>query len=444
MSVAPVTISSTEIAGLLKNVYSDVRTEIFPRSTPLLANVKKGMAGGPMNLKWGGNGVNGDAVLSRPVGLNASSAGYLSQDAAATEKNFILGIKRLYVTRQIDGLVITGTQSKQAAFLSIIRKVLNEAKAAFELGMQENLHGDGSGVKAVLASSADANHFVASNPYGITGTTLGRGGLLLDIGMYVAVYASNRTTLRGSAVITAISNSGDNITVTLGGSGIASMAANDVVVSASPVSGGDTSLNANTNGLINITNRGNSYTSLHSLDASTAGNARWDAIRLVAGTDVGDANNPTEMDIYDLIMKVAGRSGKNARTTPKEFLLLTTPGLEKKLAESFLGQRRWDMANKIELEGGFEGVNICGVACVSDVWCPRGTVYLVHLPSLVWVDAKDFGQVQFEDSGAWRFMSGRDSFETSFGVYTEFGTANRAAHGSITGYVDTADFGFVV
>ena len=30
-------------------------------------------------------------------------------------------------------------------------------------------------------------------------------------------------------------------------------------------------------------------------------------------------------------------------------------------------------------------------------------MYLVHLPSLLWVDAKDFGQVQFEDSGAWRY-----------------------------------------
>lgn len=437
----PTVITDSEITGVLKNVYSDIRTEIFPRSTPLLANVKKGVKGGAANLTWGGNGIYGDAVLTRPVGLNASQSGYLSKDAAATEKQFLLGIKRLYVTRQLDGLVIKGTDSKEAAFISIARKVLGEAKAAFELGMQEVLHGDAKGIKAVVASSADTTHCVVTSPYGISGA--GRGGLLLDIGMFVAVYDTTLATKRGTATITAATNSGDNCSLTFD-TAVTGLAATDVIVSASPISGGDTSLNNYPNGLINVTNRGNSYQSLHSLSAATAGAQRWDTVRMVAGTDTADVNQPTEMDIYDLIMKVAGRSGKNARSTPKEFLLLTTPGIEKKLAESFLGQRRFMAENQVELEGGFTGVNICGVACVSDVWCPRGTVYLVHLPSLLWVDAKDFGQVQFEDSGAWRFISGRDAFETSFGVYMEFGTSNRAAHGSITSYTDTTDYGFVI
>jgi len=435
----PTTITDTEITGVLKNVYSDIRTEIFPRSTPLLANVKKGAKGGAHNLTWGGNGIYGDAVLTRPVGLNASQAGYLAKDAAATEKQFTLGIKRLYVTRQLDGLVIKGTANKEAAFISIARKVLGEAKSAFELGMQEVLHGDGRAIKGTVASSADTTHCVVTSPYGISGG--GQGGLLLDAGMQIAVYASDLTTLRGQSVISSVTNSGDNCTLVLG-TAVVGLAATDVIVSASPNLSTDTSLNANPNGLVNITNRSNGYASLHSL--SNASWPRWDALRMVAGTDTPDVNQPTEMDIYDLIMKVAGRSGKNARSTPKEFLLLTTPGIEKKLAESFLGQRRFDMSSQIELEGGFTGVNICGIACVSDVWCPRGTVYLVHLPSLLWVDAKDFGQVQFEDSGAWRFISGRDAFATSFGVYMEFGTANRAAHGSITSYTDTTNFGFVV
>lgn len=440
---APVVITDTEITGLLKNVYSDVRTEIFPRSTPLLSNVKKGGPGGPMNLRWGGNGVYGDAVLSRPVGLTASASGHLARDAAATEKQFNLGIKRLYVTRQLDGLVITGTQSKEAAFISIVRKVLNEAKAAFELGMQEVLHGDGRGIKALLSSVTDDNTVVAYRPYGITDG--GQGGLLLDKGMYVAVLDATDSfaTVLGRAVISSVSNSGDSCTVELA-SNITGMAAGDAIVAASDISGADTSFNNYPNGLVNIGNRGGSYNDFEGINAGTAGNERWNTVRMTAGTDTPDANTPTESDIYDLIMKVAGRSGHNARSHPKECLLLTTPGIEKKLAESFLGQRRWDMGAKVELEGGWEGVNICGIACVSDVWCPRGTVYLVHLPSLLWIDAKDFGQVQFEDSGAWRFISGRDAFETSMGIYTNFGTANRAAFGMITGYTDTLNFGFVV
>lgn len=439
---APVVITDTEITGLLTNVYSDVRTEIFPRSTPLLSNVKKGGPGGPMNLRWGGNGVYGDAVLSRPVGLTASQSGYLARDAAATEKQFNLGIKRLYVTRQLDGLVITGTQSKEAAFISIVRKVLNEAKAAFELGMQEVLHGDGTGVKALVSSVTSTTVIVCYRPYAITDG--GQGGLLLDKGMYVAVLdASASDAVLGRSLISSVANSGDNCTVTLA-TAITGMAAGDKLVACSDVSGADTGHNNQPNGLVNIGNRGGSFDDFEGINAATAGNERWNTVRMTAGADTPDAATPTEGDIYDLIMKVAGRSGHNARSSPKEFLLLTTPGIEKKLAESFLGQRRWDMGAKVELEGGWEGVNICGIACVSDVWCPRGTVYLVHLPSLVWIDAKDFGQVQFEDSGAWRFISGRDAFETSMGIYTNFGTANRAAFGMITGYTDTLNFGFVV
>jgi hypothetical protein len=440
---APVVITDAEISGLLKNVYSDVRTEIFPRSTPLLSNVKKGGPGGPMNLRWGGNGVYGDAVLSRPVGLTASQSGYLAKDAAATERQFTLGIKRLYVTRQLDGLVVTGTNSKEAAFISIVRKVLGEAKAAFELGMQEVLHGDGRGIKALIGSVTDTDTIVVTSPYGVASS--GRGGLLLDKGMHIAVLDATDSfaTVLGRATISSATNSGDNVTLELA-STIAGMAAGDAIVACTDISGGDTSFNNYPNGLMNIGNRGGSYDNFEGINAATAGNERWNTVRMTAGTDTPDSSAPTESDIYDLIMKVAGRCGHNARSTPKEFLLLTTPGIEKKLAESFLGQRRFDMGSKVELEGGWEGVNICGVACVSDVWCPRGTVYLVHLPSLVWVDAKDFGQVQFEDSGAWRFISGRDAFETSMGVYTNFGTANRAAFGMISGYVDTADYGFVV
>jgi len=68
------------------------------------------------------------------------------------------------VTRQLDGLVIKGTANKEAAFISIARKVLGEAKSAFELGMQEVLHGDGRAIKGTVASSADTTHCRRDQP----------------------------------------------------------------------------------------------------------------------------------------------------------------------------------------------------------------------------------------------------------------------------------------
>jgi hypothetical protein len=432
----PLLITDTDISGVLKKMYSGFRTKVFPIVTPLMANIEKGTAGGPRNLRWGGEGVVFNAVLTRPVGMTASTAGYFPPSSVAVEKQGTIPIKRLYVNRRIDGLAIAGTATKEAAYVALGRKIIEEAKDAAKLGMQEVGHGNGLAIKAVLASSADTTHFVATSPYGIA--SAGKGGLLLDVGMYIAVLDTTGVTVRGRATITNVANSGDNATVTLD-TAVAGMVATDIVVAATT---SDTSYNSFPNGLVNITNRGGSYNSFLGIDASTY--ARWDAVRLAAGSNGIDANNPSEMDIWELATQVAGKSGKDAKLKPKEFLLLTTPGLEKKFAEQHLGQRRWMSENNPTIKGGFKAVQICGIPMVSDFWCPAGTVYLVHLPSLLWVDAKDWGQVQYESAGAWRWVSGRDAFETNWATYVNLATVQRNSHGSITGYTDTVRYDFVM
>lgn len=431
---SPVMITDSEITGVLKRVYAQYREKVFPLITPLLANVEKGKAGGPKNMRWGGDGVYWDVVLTRPVGMTASDSGYFPPDAVATERQANMGVKRLYVTRQIDGLAITGTQSKDAAFVQLGRKVIEEAKDATKLGLQEILHGDGSAVKALVGTVNSTTSIVVSSPYGISGA--GQGGLLLDVGMYVAVLdASAADAVLGKATITAVSNSGDNCTVTLS-SAITGMAAGDKLV---PCTTSDTAHNAYPNGLTNILNRGGSYASLHNISAGTF--ARWDAARL----SPADADQPTESDIWSLIQTVAGRSGQDASIKPREFLLVTTPGIAKKLADTFLGQRissHAEMATKIK--GGFKAIEICGVPLVTDFWCPAGTLYLVHLPSLTWVDSKDWGQVQYEGAGPWRWIQGRDAFETSWSAYMNFGALVRNSHGMITGYTDTDRYTMVM
>jgi len=417
-------------------MYSGFRSKVFPISTPLLANIEKGTKGGSRNLRWGGEGIYFDAVLTRPVGMTASTGGYFPPHSAATEKQGSIDIKRLYVNRRIDGLAIAGTTSKEAAYIALGRKIIEEAKDAAKLGMQEVGHGNGLAIKAIISSSADTTHCVVTSPYGIVGA--GQGGLLLDVGMYVAVLDTTGVTVRGRATISNVANSGDNATLTLD-TAVAGMVSTDIVVAATA---SDTSYNSFPNGLTNLLNRGGSYNSIHGISAGTY--ARWDAVRLATGSFGIDANNPNEMDIWELATQVAAKSGKDAKLKSGEFLLLTTPGLEKKFAESFLGQRRWMAENNPTLKGGFKGVNVCGITMVSDFWCPSGTVYLVHLPSLIWVDAKDWGQVQYESAGAWRWVAGRDAFETNWATYVNLATVMRNASGLITGYTDTGRYTHVM
>lgn len=302
--------------------------------------------------------------------------------------------------------------------------------------MQEIVHGDGKGVKGEITTVTDTTHVVVSKPYGYANA--GQGGLLLDQDMYVAVLdASNSFAVLGRTRISAVSNSGDNATLTFA-TAVTGMAAGDIIVAATTQ---DTAYNAYPNGLGNLLNRGGNYGSLHNLDAATY--PRWNTVRIDAATSF-PGETPNEMHIWELATRVAGVSGKNAKEKPRDFLLLTTPGIEKQLAESFLGQRRFDSSSTMTLKGGFQAVNIVGIPVVSDFWCPAGTVYLVHLPSLLWVDAADWQPVEYESAGAWRFIDGRDAFETSFKAYINLATAMRNAHGMITGYADTNRYSFVM
>ena len=433
----PTLITDAELTGLLKNVYSQFREKVQNLVTPLLAQLEKGRSGGPRNMRWGGNNVFFDVVTGRPAGATFSASGYFPPDTTATEVQANVGIVRAYTTRQVDGLAFVGTQSKDAAFTTIASKTMEEIKDASMLLMQQALHNKADGVVALIGTVTSTTVIIVSSPYGIASS--GQGSLLLSVGDYIAVLdTSSSDAVLGRAAITGITNSGDNATLTIG-TAITGMAATDKIVKATS---SDTSFNGAMNGLISITNRGNGYASLHNISNATY--SIWDATRMVAGTDTPDATQPTESDIWDLIQKIAGRSGKDANVKPKDFLLMTTPGLAKKLMESMVAQRRFTSGEfGTTIKGGYKAIEICGIPCVTDYYVPAGTIYLLHIPSLSWVDAKDWGFVEFEGAGPWRWLSGRDAFETTYGWYGNLACLARNAHGSITGYTDTARYSHI-
>jgi hypothetical protein len=277
-----------------------------------------------------------------------------------------------------------------------------------------------------------------TSPYGVTGA--GQGGLWLYPGMYIAVLDTTGATVRGRATITAVSNSGDTATLTLSAT-ISGTTGTDIIVAATQ---SDTAYNQYANGLQNITNRGNAFQTLHGISSSTT--PRWDATRFVAGTDTDDAAVPNEMDIWKLAATMGARSGKRPLSNPEEFLCIGTYGLQQKFIESFLGQRRFNVTagEELTLNGGYKALKLHGMPFVADEYQPAGTVYCIHKPSLAWVDAADWSPVQYENSGAVRFIDGRDAFQTSFKVYFNLMTYQRNAHGSITGYTDTARYTPVV
>jgi hypothetical protein len=433
--------SDAALDGLGKNVYENFRTNLFPKLNVLLAQLKKGRSGGPENMRWGGKGVYYNVVTTAPVGASFSAAGYLPQSADANEEQANVGVKRNYIRRQVDRLALTGYRGGETSFVPLMRKLTEEAMDSGRWIQEFVLQGDGRGILGLCASRSSATSITVTKPYGFA-TALGQGGLWLQPGMTVAAYdatdsfATRLTT--AISTITAVTNSGDTATVTLSASieGSGTIAAGDAIVLSNSAT--DDAFDAVPDGLIKITNRGDTAAYDTLCGISQASHLRWDATRLVAGTDTPDAGQITEMDIHRLIQKVYTMSGKDAKASPNEFLLMTTPGLEIALAESLIGTRQRGV--EMDLKGGFKAINVCGLPLVVSPYCPSGTVYLIHLPSLAMVDALDFTKLAFEGNGPWRFIADRDAYELNFSTFWAIATLNRAAHGSITGYTDASRF----
>lgn len=438
MAVTPITISDTELEGNLKNVYTDIRNELLPISTPLLAQIKKVGRKNSVGAKWGGNGLFFDVVLDGEYNANFSGSGYLPQSMQAPEKQGSVTPKRIYVRRAFDNFAMVGTQTKEAAFESLRRKVTGAFSKALDFALEENLNGNALGIKAVLSSSADTTHFVATSPWGLASS--GQGGLFIRRGMYIAVVANDGTTVRGRAVVSSVSNSGDNVTVTLA-SAISGMIGTDFVVGATE---SDIGYNQSCNGLQNLLNIGGSYDSLHGIDASTYPVSN--TLRFAAGTDTDSVTDVSDMDLWNLATKLGAKCGIRPLVDTSDFFWHSTYGLQKKFIESYLANTNVTIktGEKVDINGGYKATMIHGIPFVANEYARAGAVDLIHKPSINWFDASDWSAVEYEGSGKIRWIDGRDAFETSMKSYFNVFTPQRNAHATITGYTDTVRYTNVV
>ncbi len=432
-------ITDAELTGDLKNLYVDIRQDLVPVITPLVAAMQKIGPGGGGRVEWGGNNLYFDVVVNPEVNWGFSSTGQLPYSTEAKEVQGNVGIARFYVTRQFDNLAMVGTQTKQAAFVSLREKITRAFAQTLQLGMEEALNGSGTGIKAVVVTSTTTLTAVLKSPYGITNA--GPGGLWIQPNMYLAFYDTSGVTARGTVKVSSVANdvttSTGNCTATFS-TGI-TLTATDICVGANL--SGD-ALNAYCNGLVNVTNRGSAYTTLHAVSGATYG--RWDTTKFTAGTQVGTTAN--EMDIWTLATVLFTQSGFSATLNPKDYIIVTTYGVGKQLIQTVLGQRTMPTqpGGKIALPGGYELDSLLGIPVIMDPYCPLGTCYLLHLPSLRWVDAMDWSPVQYENSGAVRFVDGADAFNTSYKQYFNIMTQQRNAHASIISYSDTQAFTWTV
>jgi hypothetical protein len=434
MSIA--TTTDVGIAGGLKQYYQRVREDVFPLITPMWAQFTKMKKGGPRNMQWGGEGAVFNVVNGDPVGQTFSAQGFLPRSNFRRSAKATVGISRGYVRQQFDMLTVTATRNNQAAFISLGQQIDEEVRLKSQLMIQEAAHGDPRGVKAIVSNVVNQSTIDIVSPYGIVNG--GQGALWVAVGGLYAFRSSNGAVLRAGGpqvcATIALQVAPDTYRITFPAN-FTGVVAGDVIVGATA---NDDAFGAYPNGLTNILNRGAAFNNLHGIDPSVAGGERWNTTRMVAGTDTARADQMTESDFHEIAMRIKARSGEDPFTSPDEFCIITTPGIAKSYAESMIGQRTVSLGEMKKLNGGYSAQGQWnGVPIIGDNYCPVGTVYFIHKPTLGWLDAEDFGQITYEDSDAWRFVSDRDAYETSFKIYYNILTTKRNAHAIVTGFAES-------
>lgn len=433
MSIA--TTSSVGISGGLKQYYQRVREDVFPLLTPAFAQLTRMKRGGPRNMQWGGEGAVWNVVLGDPTGQTFSANGFLPRSNFRPSLKASSGVARGYVRQQFDYLTVTATRNNQAAFISLREQLNEEVTMKYQLMLQEAFHGDPRGVKAVISNVVNQQTFDITSPYGISNG--GQGALWLPRGAFIAIRNSTGATLRAGGpqeiATVALQTAPDTYRITFAAA-FTGVTAGDIIVAATA---NDDGFNASPNGMNNILNRGNAFNTLHNIDASAAGNERWNSVRLTAGSDTARGDQITESDFHEIAMRIRARSGEDPFTSPNDFLIVTTPGLAKSYADSMIGQRQITMEQTRQLRGGYAAQAFWNnIPVIADNYMPIGSVYFLHLPTMGWLNAEDFGAVSYEDSGEFRFIQDRDAFETSDKIYYNIITTKRNAHALVTGFTE--------
>ncbi len=393
--------------------------------TPLLAAARKG---GPDRVTYAGNDLKFDVKTGRRGGFTASASGFFPKSKIAPEKQGRLGISRTYAQVAVDGLALKAASSKKGSYISVAQKVTEDIMEQWKFEQNRIMHGDSLAIRAQLqADPTTTKTWVVDSPYGISGG--GPGNLHLEVGDDIATIDASTFEMHTKAQITAISLSGDNATLTVDTSADGGETTNDHIVTCPPtaVDAEDNSFGAEPHGIKSIVDVEGAFATFEGIN-----DARWLAYTTTSAT-------VDELVVQSALNVVRNRSGEDWMQDPTQMMLLTTTGIWQAYGESLLGLRRY-AAPELNLQGGFTGVKVGNAVLLHDPWCPRGRLYMIHTPSLIFIDLMDFGELSYEDSPRWQLSTVQDIYTATFGAYWNFGTTKRNANGVISGITDTTNY----
>ena len=353
----------TGVDALLKNVYRGPLVEQLNQETQILDILEKTDANNVGTFT--GRQIIVPVHSSRNRGRGSvTDGGQLAVAGTQGTLDAIITMKYFNAGIELTDQAIKQSKSDEGSFVRTLTLEMDGALTDMRKDVTRIAFGTGDGLLASCTTTqATVNTFaVDSGQYIAVGDPV---DVIVRSSGATGTGAVGRTVTAVAYTGTANSASQANANVTISGATISVDNTYGVYVS------GDRSQESD--GLRNICSTGRT---LHQINSST--NAFWDSnIK-----DFGQAN-PSEDGIMSLAQTIRQRSGK----TPDIGIL--TLGGQRRLANTYASQKRWNDDSATKPEGGYGGaipVSAGGkpIPMLADVDCPNGTGFLLNKDMFGW------------------------------------------------------------
>lgn len=352
----------TTFDALLKNVYRGPIVELLNQETYLIDQVEKSNVN---NLgSFTGRQLVFPVHISRNRGRGGTTdAGGLATAGAQGYLDGIVNIRYFDQGIELSDMVIKQSAVDEGAFVRAMTSEMEGATTDLRKDISRMAYGTGDGVLANCTATQSATTFSVDS------------GQYIAVGDTVDVLTKANGTVKGAALtVSAVAYTGTASTATQANANVTVSSSVSVTAADAVYVSGDR--NNESDGLRNICNTGRT---LHQINSST--NPIWDSNVSSAGQ-----GNPSEDLFMQIAQRIRLRSGKQIDC------FITTLGIQRRLANTYASQKRWNDANVTKIDGGYSAIMVAAgndpVPVIADVDAPTGLCFALNKGSFAWAEVQ--------------------------------------------------------
>jgi hypothetical protein len=332
-------------------------------------------------------------------------------------------LKYHYARVQVSGPSISKTKSDRGSFLQALKSELDFIRQDLQLDQARQYYGNGDGVIATVASATGTPEVATLT----SAEPISKGylyiGMCIDIGDTTNAQAEVEATF-----ITDMDVTVPSITYAGGSNATGADAADVVVRSGNVTDTTDPTSNAEIDaGLLRLAGTA----ICGGIDPAATGKSFWKGV-------VTDKVAAPDIVLDDLL--VMSNTLQNAGVKSADQVVMTTPGLVRRLFQSEDFKDSVRFVNSTTLTGGFEQISFAAgngpMKLNSDRLAPWGDVLFVDKSQVKVFSPADWDFLS-RDGLTIRWVSDVDAFQAILFKYANMGTSRRNTTGLLKNYTDT-------